>query len=84
MDTFENLFDSVNNAAADTYNCGDNVVMYIYRDITEADFFEQEKKLEDTGYVVFQRHDIAGNIHFTLKKLPERGVFIMLLFNSYL
>ena len=68
MDTFENFFNSVNNAAADTYDCGDNVVMYVYHDITEKDFFDHEKKLEDTGYVVFQRHDIAGNIHFTLKK----------------
>ena len=67
MIDFEKFFESVSNVTTDKYNCGDNVFMYIYSGITEEDFFNHEEKLEKAGYVVFQRHDIAGNIHYTLK-----------------
>lgn len=62
-----NIFDLISHSDCTDYYCGDGVDMRIYNAMSEADFFEYEKKLESSGYIVSCRHDIAGNIHFTLK-----------------
>ncbi len=56
--------------SADTvdYNCGDGAFMRIFSSCTQEMFFNYKNELEKSGFVVLQRHDIAGNIHFTLKK----------------
>lgn len=78
MNSFDDFSYFVNAAGSDKYDCGDNVVMFVYSDITEKDFLEYEKKLENSGYVVSQRHDIAGNIHFTLK---GKGLTVQFYYN---
>lgn len=67
MSIFDKLPRFFDAAEYEEYACGDNTVMRIYYGVSENAFFEYEKKLENSGYVVSQRHDIAGNIHFTLK-----------------
>ncbi len=64
FDKFSHFFGA---AEYEEYDCGDNTSMRIYYGVSENEFFEHEKELENSGYVVSQRHDIAGNIHFTLK-----------------
>lgn len=49
------------------YDCNDSVSMYLYRNVEESQFSDYEKKLEASGFSVFDKRDIAGNIHFTLK-----------------
>lgn len=58
------------------YDCGDGAEMKLYSDISEADFFEYEKQLEKNGFTVYDRHDMAGNMHFTL----IRDILIQLYF----
>ena len=67
MNCFDIICKVVDVAGTEKYDCGDNVAMCIFSDMSEDVFFECEKELEKSGYVVSQRHDIAGNIHFTLK-----------------
>ena len=50
------------------YPCGDGAFMHLYRDVTAEYFFAYEKELENAGFSVTDRHDIAGNAHFTLRK----------------
>lgn len=70
-----NIFDLISHSDCTDYNCGDGVDMRIYNGMGEDEFFEYEKKLENSGYIVSQRHDIAGNIHFTLKGNGETVQF---------
>lgn len=78
MNNFDEFPVFSNAAGYEEYDCGDNVSMRIYSDISEKDFFEYKKELENSGYVVSQRHDIAGNIHFTLKR---SGVTVQFYYN---
>ena len=68
MDIFNTLpcFDS----SADTaeYYCGDGAFMRIYSNCSIEYFLSYKDELEKSGFAVVQRHDIEGNIHFTLKK----------------
>lgn len=71
MNCFDIISETVDAAGIEKYDCGDNAVMRIYSDMSEESFFKCENELEKSGYVVSQRHDIAGNIHFTLKGNDE-------------
>ncbi len=66
--------------SADTVdcNCGDGTFMRIFRNCSENTFFEYEKLLENSGFVVLDRYDIAGNVHFTMKK---DGITVQYYFN---
>ena len=75
MNCFDIICKIVDVTGAEKYDCGDNVAMCICSDMSEDVFFECEKELEKSGYVVSQRHDIAGNIHFTLKGNNETVQF---------
>lgn len=50
------------------YDCCDGVSMYLYENVDADKFLEYEKKLEETGFSVFDKRDIAGNMHYSLKK----------------
>ena len=64
MDYFEKLpvFDS---SDCMDYDAGDGVNVRIYNDVSEKSFYDYAELLEKSGFSVFQRHDINGNIHFT-------------------
>lgn len=69
MDIFEGFADFSGAADVLEYDCGDNAAMRLFFNCTEKDFFEYKETLENSGLVVLQRHDIAGNFHFTLKNM---------------
>lgn len=66
MDLFEKLPSFCKASEITVYDCGDGVFMQIFDGADEEYFFEYKKQLESSGFVVTQRHNIAGNIHFTL------------------
>ena len=48
------------------YDCGDGAAMSVYENIDKEDFLQYEQLLEKSGFLCYDRHDIAGNVHFTL------------------
>lgn len=49
-----------------SYDCGEGASLRLYENVSERDFLGYEKQLEALGFALYDRHDIAGNIHFTL------------------
>lgn len=66
MDLFDTLPLYGGSSEITAYDCGDGVAMRIFNNTDEKYFFEYKKALENSGFIVTQRHDIAGNIHITL------------------
>ncbi len=67
MNIFDRLPEFANFSNSTEYNCGDNTFMRIFAPCDEKTFSEYKNLLEKSGFVVSQGHNIAGNIHFTLK-----------------
>lgn len=78
MDMFDSLPSFYGTDNIITYDCGDDVFMRIYYDIDEGIFMSYKDKLLSDGFVVRQKHDIEGNIHYTM---TGKGLTLQYYFN---
>ncbi len=66
MDLFDRLPSFCGTEDIIAYDCGDGAFMRIYNNIDEKIFSDYKELLEKNGFSVTQRHDISGNIHYTM------------------
>ncbi len=57
------------------YDCRENCEMYLYRNVSEADFCDYIFSLNEKGYKILSENKLAGNCYAALKGKKELNVY---------